>query len=190
MFSCVLCSIIVLSYEQIVCKTRKQETADFTNVCSSGSSSLPQFKQKSGGQLLTKLHQEESQATSLMLFCFMEFFLQILTLKTDLQCWPFWLRLSSASVMSDGVPTFFVALCSVGGTLSVLINFPVYCISSVNLPLWQYLVLLFSQYFAVRASRMPIFMGSCRCCWPLERILNKRKRRGTYLIFDLYRAFF
>ena len=60
--------------------------------------------------------------------------------------------------MSDGVPKFFVALCSVGGTLSVLINFPVYCIS-VNLPLCQYLVLLFSQYFAVRTSRVPIFMG-------------------------------
>ena len=71
----------------------------------------------------------------------------------------FGLRLSSASVMSDGVPTFFVALCSVGGTLSVLINFPAYCIVSVNLPLWQYLVLLFSHYFAVRTSRKPIFMG-------------------------------
>ena len=53
---------------------------------------------------------------------------------------------------------FFVPLSSVGGTLSVLINFPVYCIS-VNLPLCQYLVLLFSQYFAVWISRVPIFMG-------------------------------
>ena len=60
--------------------------------------------------------------------------------------------------MSDGGPTFFVALCSVGGTLSVLINFPVYCIS-VNLPLCQYLVLLLFQYFAVQTSRIPIFMG-------------------------------
>ena len=90
-FSCMSCSIIVLSYEQIVCKTRKQETAVFINFCSSGSSALPRFKQKSGGQLFTKLHQEESQATSPMLSCFMEFLQgQILRLKPDLQCWPFW----------------------------------------------------------------------------------------------------
>ena len=153
MFSCVLCSIIVLSYEQIVCKTRKQETAVFINFCSSGSSALPQFKLNSGGQLFTKLHQEESQATSPMLFCFMEFLQgQILTLKPDLQCWPFFCVFPLRVWCVIECQLFFV------GVTSVLINFPVYCIS-VNLPLCQYLVLLFSQYFAVRTSRMPIFMG-------------------------------
>ena len=63
-FSCMSCSIIVLSYEQIVCKTRKQETAVFINVCSSGSSALPQFKQISGGQLLTKLQETLSSNLS------------------------------------------------------------------------------------------------------------------------------
>ena len=90
-FSRVLCSIIVLSYEQIVCKHRKQETAVFIKFWSSGSSALPGLTQKSGGQLLTKLHQQESQATSPTLSCFMEFLQgQILRLKPDLQCWPFW----------------------------------------------------------------------------------------------------
>ena len=80
--------------------------------------------------------------------------------------------------MSDGVPTFFVAFCSVGGTLSVLINFPVYCILSVNLPLCQYLVLLFSQYFAVRTSRIPIFMGVGDVADRIGENFKQKRNRG------------
>ena len=110
MFSCVLCSIIVLSYEQTVCKTRKQETAVFINVCSSGSSALPRFTQKSGGQLLTKLHQQESQATSPMSSCFMELLQgQILTLLTFLVCvFPEWEKVWSR--LSAHLQPFFSPL--------------------------------------------------------------------------------
>ena len=73
---------------------------------------------------------------------------------------------------------FFVPLRSVGGSLSVLINFPVYCILSVNLPLCQYLVLLFSQYFAVRTSRMPIFMGRGNVADRIGDHSKQKKKKG------------
>ena len=80
-------------------------------------------------------------------------------------------------MISDRVPTFFVPLRSVGGSLSVLINF--FCVLHFKCkPMCQYLVLLFSQYFVVRTSRIPIFMGVGDVADRIGENFKQKRNRG------------